>query len=109
MPYVIFYLGQSQVTADPWVDAYPEPFAIISSTIDTSIIWSTNSSSPGNTHSERSSSAWWVEVGNENKQVGILTFICINMVTQDTWNAKRLLRQNVKSSFCKLYFTPNHL
>ena len=86
IPYVIFYLWQSQITADPRVDANPESFAIISSTIDISIIWSTNSSSPSNTHSERSSSAWWSKMGDENKQVGILTFICINMGTQNTVN-----------------------
>ena len=81
-----FYLRKPQITADPWVDANPEPFAVISSTIDISIIWSTNSSSPGNSNSKRSSSAWWIKVGNENKQVGILSFICIHMGTQNTVN-----------------------
>ena len=70
---------------DPWVYANPEPFAIITSTIDIGIIWSTNSSSPSNTHSEISSSAWWNKVGNENKQVGILR-IHVNTGTQNTVN-----------------------
>ena len=84
--YVLFYLRKSQITVDPWVDANPEPFAIISSTIDIWIVWITHRSSPGNSNGKSSSTTWWIKVGDENKQVGILSFICINMGTQNTVN-----------------------
>ena len=88
IPYVFFYLRQLQVAEDPCADVNPDSFAIISSTIDISIIFHTNSSSPRNTHSERSSSNWRFTVGNENNQVGILfiQFICSNIITQRTVN-----------------------
>ena len=100
---MFFYLRKSQITADPWVDASPEPFAIISSTIDISTIWIAHRSSPGNSNGKRSSTTWWSKVGDENKQVGILTFICINMGTQNTVNIEYsdFLRraQNLKKIF----------
>ena len=82
--YVFIYLSQLQVADDPWDDANPETFAIISSTIDISIIWHTNSSFITNTHIELCSCARNFMVGNENKQVDILTsFIFNNIIVDD--------------------------